>query len=147
MTAIWNAVVRDADAFPQTDELSEGQAREFFASQNYCGVAEEDGRIFGLYILHPNNIGRCGHLANASYAVAPGFRGRGIGRALVLDSLDRGRALGFGVLQFNAVVAENVAARKLYESLGFVPLGIVPGGFRRGDGSFADVALYYFDLR
>lgn len=22
----------------------------------------EDGQIVGLYILHPNNVGRCGHL-------------------------------------------------------------------------------------
>ena len=25
-------------------------------------------QVLGLYILHPNNIGRCGHIANASYA-------------------------------------------------------------------------------
>ena len=30
----------------------------------------EMGCIVGLYILHPNNVGRCGHIANASYAVA-----------------------------------------------------------------------------
>lgn len=35
----------------------------------------EDGQIVGLYILHPNNVGRCGHLCNASYAVDAWKRG------------------------------------------------------------------------
>lgn len=42
-------------------------------------VAEEDGKIYGLYILHPNNVGRCSHICNASYAVSSDARGRHIG--------------------------------------------------------------------
>lgn len=38
-------------------------------------VVEEDGYILGLYILHPNNVGRCGHICNASYAVSSEIRG------------------------------------------------------------------------
>ena len=48
----------------------------------------------GLYILHPNNIGRCGHLSNASYAVKKGQRGLHIGEKLVRHSLQKGRGLG-----------------------------------------------------
>ncbi len=146
MTAIWNEVVREGRAFPQTDELTEAQAEEFFASQSYCGVAEQRGEIVALYILHPNNIGRCGHIANASYAVGSRFRGKGAGRAIVRDSLARARDAGFRVLQFNAVVISNATAHKLYESLGFAPLGTVPGGFSRDDGSYEDIRLYYYDL-
>jgi len=40
--------------------------KAFFASQSYCGVAEDEGKVVGLYILHPNNVGRCGHICNAS---------------------------------------------------------------------------------
>lgn len=43
--------------------------RAFFESQSYTGVADDDGQIVGLYILHPNNVGRCGHICIASYAV------------------------------------------------------------------------------
>ena len=42
-------------------------------------MAEEDGKVYGLYILHPNNVGRCGHICNASYAVSSDARGRHIG--------------------------------------------------------------------
>ena len=68
MIHIWNEVVEDGEAFPQEEFLDDKTGAEFFASQTYCGVADNDGGIVGLYILHPNNIGRCGHLANASYA-------------------------------------------------------------------------------
>ena len=79
---LWNSVVRDGIAFPQTDELSGTEAAEFLAAQSAVGVAElEDGLVVGLYILHPNNVGRCGHIANASYAVDPGMRGMHIGEA------------------------------------------------------------------
>jgi ribosomal protein S18 acetylase RimI-like enzyme len=146
MIRIWNEVVDDAVAFPQTEGLDEKSGAAFFAAQTRCGVAVRDGVVVGLYILHPNNIGRCGHIANASYAVERSCRGGGVGRALVTDCLARGREAGFGILQFNAVVASNVYARKLYESLGFHELGIVPGGFRLRDGSYADICLYYIEL-
>lgn len=143
MIGIWNEVVREGTAFPQEEELDEQSGREFFAAQSCCGVAEEDGRVVGLYILHPNNVGRCGHICNASYAVSSKQRGRHIGEALVLDCLEQGRAHGFRVLQFNAVVAANVHARHLYERLGFTQLGTIPGGFRLIDGSYEDICPYY----
>ncbi len=143
MIEIWNEVVREGTAFPQEEELDEQTGRGFFAAQSYCGVAEEDGRVIGLYILHPNNVGRCGHICNASYAVSSKQRGRHIGEALVLDCLEQGRAHGFRVLQFNAVVAANVHARHLYERLGFTQLGTIPGGFRLINGSYEDICPYY----
>lgn len=146
MVAIWNEVVRAGVAFPQEDELTPEGGATFFAGQTHCGVAVEDGRVLGLYILHPNNVGRCGHIANASYAVSSAARGRGVGRALVEDSMARGREAGFRVLQFNAVVATNAGARHLYEKLGFTQLGTVPGGFRMPDGSYEDICLYYHEL-
>lgn len=122
---IWNEVVEEGIAFPQEDILNKESGAEFFASQSFTGVAEEDGKILGLYILHPNNVGRCGHICNASYAVSSEARGRHIGEKLVLDCLKKGKELGFRVLQFNAVVESNTHARHLYERLGFIQLGII----------------------
>ena len=76
---IWNEVVEDGIAFPQEELLDMESGAEFFAAQSFTGVAEEEGRVFGLYILHPNNIGRCGHICNASYAVSSEARGMHIG--------------------------------------------------------------------
>lgn len=106
-------------------------------------MAELDGKVVGLYILHPNNVGRCGHIANASYGVSRDCRGRGVGRALVEDSLAACGALGFRLLQFNAVVASNLGAIALYQSLGFQRVGTIPGGFRLKDGRYEDIIVFY----
>lgn len=144
MIEIWNEVVSDGIAFPQEELLGSSSGMEFFASQTYTGVAvDEEGKIVGLYILHPNNIGRCGHICNASYAVTREKRGLHIGEKLVKDCLVQAKKCGYGVLQFNAVVASNMHARHLYERLGFVQLGTIPKGFRMKDGTYEDICPYY----
>ena len=145
--AIWNEVVEEGVAFPQTETLDAAAAREFFSAQTYVGVAEtEDGEIAGMYILHPNNVGRCGHICNTSYAVKGSLRGAHIGEALVRDSLAKGKEYGFRILQFNAVVANNHRAIHLYEKLGFVRLGAIPGGFLLKDGRYEDILPFYHEL-
>ena len=143
MIDIWNEVVADGVAFPQEELLNEETGAAFFAAQSHCGVAEVDGQVVGLYILHPNNVGRCGHIANASYAVDARCRGHHVGEQLVQDSLAQAKELGFRVLQFNAVVESNHAARHLYERLGFVQLGTIPGGFRLKNGQYENICPYY----
>ena len=146
MIQIWNEVVVEGIAFPQEDCLNIETGATFFASQSYTGVAETNGRIVGLYILHPNNVGRCGHICNASYAVSSAYRGQHIGEKLVLDCLKTAKGLGFRVLQFNAVVESNIHARHLYERLGFVQLGTIPGGFRMKDEHYENICPYYHVL-
>lgn len=146
MIRLWNEIVEEGTAFPQEEFLDEESGAKFFSGQTFAGVAEENGRIVGLYILHPNNVGRCGHIGNASYAVFSSCRGRHIGERLVKDSLEKDRQFHFSLLQFNAVVESNVHARHLYERLGFVPLGTIPKGFRIKDGHFETICLYYHAL-
>jgi len=145
MIEIWNEVVEEGVAYPQEEILTLESGAEFFAGQTYNAVAvdAETGKVYGLYILHPNNIGRCGHIGNASYAVKSESRGLHIGEKLVLDCITQGRLHGFKILQFNAVVATNIHARHLYERLGFIPLGVIPEGFRMKDGHYEDICPYY----
>ncbi|MGN1458415.1 MAG: GNAT family N-acetyltransferase [Acutalibacteraceae bacterium] len=146
MTAIWNEVVEEGNAFPQEELLDDITGKEFFASQSYTGVAEDNGKIVGLYILHPNNVGRCGHICNASYAVGSIHRGKHIGEKLVKDCIATAKKTGFKVLQFNAVVESNIHARHLYERLGFQQSGTIPDGFRMKDGSYENICPYYYVL-
>lgn len=158
MCEIWNEVVETGNAFPQMETLSPAEAGAFFAGQSHCAVAvlhtgdsdaasgecgQESSDVVGLYILHPNNVGRCGHVANASYAVSSAARGRGIGRLLVEDSLVASAACGFRGLQFNAVVASNAGAIALYEKLGFVRVGTIPEGFCNLKGEYEDMHIFY----
>ena len=142
---IWNAIVDEGSSFPQEDFLDEQQATAFFAEQTHVGVAQKNGETVGFYILHPNNVGRCGHIGNSSYAVKSGHRGEGIGEKLIRDSLCIA-AKNFKILQFNAVVASNDSALYLYKKLGFTTLGTIPGGFKTKNGTYEDIVLFYITL-
>lgn len=146
MISVWNEIVEEGKAFPQEESLNRETGKTFFEGQTFCGVAEEDGVLYGLYILHPNNVGRCGHIGNASYAVASSARGKGIGKMLVTHCIRQAKQEGFGVLQFNAVVKSNLPALKLYEKLGFTRLGVIPKGFRNKDGVYEDIIPHYIEL-
>lgn len=148
LITIWNEVVEEGVAFPQLEMLTLESGWAFFSSQTHTAVAEETetGAVVGLYILHPNNVGRCGHIGNASYAVRGDKRGLHIGEKLVKDSLARAREKGFQLMQFNAVVESNTHARHLYERLGFCPLGTIPGGFQMKNGHYERICLYYYEL-
>lgn len=148
MLPIWNEVVATGIAFPQMEPLDETSGLEFFGGQSFTGVAIEEAteKMVGLYILHPNNVGRCGHICNASYAVKSEERGKRIGEILVKHCIAIAREIGFQILQFNAVVSTNTAALQLYAKLGFVQLGVIPRGFLMKDGSYEDIIPHYYML-
>lgn len=87
-------------------------------------VAEAEGRIVGVIMGAWD--GRRGWLHHL--AVAEAYRGQGIGVALVREVEERLRAKG--CLKVNLLVrAENVAARRLYERLGYEEMaGIIAMG-------------------
>jgi N-acetylglutamate synthase-like GNAT family acetyltransferase len=109
MIRIWNEIIEEGITFPQEEFLNEESAIKFFSEQTYCGVFEEERKVTGLYILHPNNVGRCGHICNASYAVDSSCRGKHIGEQLVKDCLIQAKKHGFKIMQFNAVVESNIS--------------------------------------
>ncbi|HHY27850.1 MAG TPA: GNAT family N-acetyltransferase [Desulfitobacterium dehalogenans] len=148
MIVIWNEVVDTGIAFPQMEPLDEKSGLEFFGSQSFTGVAieQDTGKMVGLYILHPNNVGRCGHICNSSYAVKSEEQGKRIGETLVKHCIAKAKGIGFQILQFNAVVSTNTAALHLYAKLGFVQLGIIPKGFLMKDGSYQDIIPHYYML-
>lgn len=148
MLDIWNEVICEGVAFPQMDLLNQKTGFDLFERQSFTGIAIDIDfkEILGLYILHPNNVGRCGHICNTSYAVSSKARGKKIGEKLVLHSIKKSKELGFLILQFNAVVKSNERALHLYEKLGFTKLGVIPKGFLMKDGSYEDIVPHYYIL-
>jgi L-amino acid N-acyltransferase YncA len=145
-TAIWNDILSEGVAFPGEELFSEAGMARYLSEQSAVTCIRSGGAVCGFYILHPNNIGRCGHVANATYCVARDARGQGVGKQLVPASLREARSLGFRGLQFNAVVAGNVSAVRLYHENGFYIVGTIPGGFRLKSGEYSDMYVMYRDL-
>ncbi|MBU6534491.1 GNAT family N-acetyltransferase [Streptomyces sp. NPDC057245] len=104
-------------------------------------VAELDGAVVGYVRLgHPTQLASNAHVrAIHGLAVADAARGHGAGRALVRGAVEEARRLGARRLTLR-VLGHNTAARKLYESEGFVVEGVQPEEFLL-DGAYADDVL------
>ena len=122
-------IVAENEGYPQdpADPVApEDFAAYWLALATISMVARTSaGSIAGAYTMKPNNIGRASHVANAGYFVVAEQRGQALGEALVLDSMEVARSLGFDAMQFNFVFESN-PARRLYERLGFEVVGRVP---------------------
>ncbi|HHV09140.1 MAG TPA: GNAT family N-acetyltransferase [Clostridiales bacterium] len=143
---IWNDIVTDGVAFPGENPYDEREFEKMLEEQSAVTCILVDGKIAGCFILHPNNIGRCSHVANASYAIAKEYRGRKLAEPLVRKSIEQAKELGFKGMQFNAVVVGNLAAIHTYRKIGFEIVGTIPGGFRLKDGTYSDMHIMYFPI-
>ena len=135
---LFERIVGDLEGYPQAPPLTPDVfAATWVQPVSVVVAARVGGDFAGAYYLKPNQPGRAAHIANAGYLVDRRFRGRGIGRALVLDSIQRAPAHGFDAIQFNLVFESN-PARRLYEELGWLEIGRVP---RAVDGE--DALIYW----
>lgn len=129
-------------SFPSSGELTLDDARRVWVEDKaIVRVAELDGRFAGCYYVRANFSGRAGRIANAGYLVPEPARGRGVGRALLEDSLREARRLGFEAMMFNLVFERN-PARRLWEAAGFEVIGRIP---RAIDGE-QDALIYFREL-
>jgi len=148
--AIWD-IFREVVAARDTYAFDPGMSRQdalgyWFQANTRTYIAESSGRIVGTYILRPNQSGGGSHVANAAFMVAPVARGRGIGRAMAEHCLTEGRRLGFRAMQFNFVVSTNDPALRLWQTLGFKIVGILPDAFRHPEKGYVDVYVMFRSL-
>jgi predicted N-acetyltransferase YhbS len=142
--AIWQIfrnVVEPGDTYTFTADTTESEALAYFLGPGITSfVAEDEGRVVGMYKLIANRIGRGSHVSNASFMVDPAAHGRGIGRALGEHCLEEARRQGYDAMQFNFVVSTNTAGVELWKKLGFAIVGTLPRAFRHA--TLGDVDAY-----
>jgi L-amino acid N-acyltransferase YncA len=145
---IWHQVVAAGDTFSYEPSTTYEEARASWleAPSGEMWMLTDDDMVQGIYRLASNLQGAGAHIANASYMVAAAARGRGVGRALVVHSIERAGAAGYLGLQFNAVAATNLAAIRLYQDLGFRTVGTVPAGFRHPTEGLVDLLIMFREL-
>ncbi len=131
MWPIFQAVVATGDTYVFAPDTSHGDAFAYwFAPGVTSYVAEDEARIVGMYKLIANQRDLGAHVGNASFMVAPDYRGKGAGRQMGLHCLREARRAGYRALQFNFVVSTNTAAVSLWQKLGFSIVGTLPRAFR-----------------
>ena len=90
--------------------------------QHYPAVVwEEDGEILGYSYAHAwKERAAYAHSWETSIYLAPKAMHRGIGRALMLELINRSKAQGCHVL-IACITGDNAGSRKFHEKLGFSP--------------------------
>jgi L-amino acid N-acyltransferase YncA len=144
---IYAAIVADGRTYAFPEGQSMNEARPWWMEQppGRTVVACEGDVILGSAKMGPNRPGRGAHVATASFMVDPANQGRGVGRMLGEYAIDWAQSAGYRGMQFNAVVESNVAAVRLWKSLGFQIIGTVPEAYdHREDGL---VGLHVMFLR
>jgi len=130
---LWHAIVAAGETYVWSDDTTCDEARQLWMLPPPAEVVvleDDEGVVRGSAVLKPNQPGRGDHVANAGFMVDPDSQGQGFGRRLAEAVLERARAAGYQAMQFNAVVATNTGAVRLWESLGFTIVGTLPGAFR-----------------
>jgi RimJ/RimL family protein N-acetyltransferase len=107
-------------------------------------VAEREGAIVGRLSLGRDPHPASRHVADLGLMVAAAHRRKGIGRALLDQSVAWAREVGVRKLELH-VFPHNEAAIALYESFGFRREGYRKAHYRRGSG-FVDAILMAYDV-
>ena len=142
----WHAIVAAGETYTWSPATTyeEGRRLWMLPPPAEVLVAEDgNGAVRGTAVVKPNQPGLGDHVANASFMVDPSARGLGIGRRLGEAVIERSRAAGYRALQFNAVVATNAPAIRLWESLGFAVVGRVPQAFRHPHEGPVDLLIMH----
>ena len=99
-------------------------------------VAEAGGQVVGELGLHLARYG----VAELGMAVAAGWRGRGVGSALLAEAIDQARKAGAHKMALQ-VWPHNAAAIALYERFGFQREGYLTRHYRRRSGELWDAVI------
>jgi L-amino acid N-acyltransferase YncA len=107
-------------------------------------VAEDDdGQVLGSYYIKPNQPTLGAHVANCGYIVAPESRGKGIATQMCEHSQSEALARGYRAMQFDLVVATNVASYRLWTKMGFETVGRLAGAFNHSEHGYVDAYVMY----
>ena len=108
-------------------------------------LAVQDGRILADATLHQQLGGWKRHIGRVSVLVHPGFRGRGLARALVTEIMEIARQVGLEKIEAE-FIADQQAAMKVFALLGFSNLLALPDYVKDMQAVTHDYVLMGLDL-
>lgn len=109
-------------------------------------LAVHDGQIIACATLHQQLGGWKRHIGRVSVLVHPKFRGRGLARALISETLDVARQVGLEKVEAEFIGGQETAL-KMFGLLGFHPLCKLPDYVRDMEGGTHDYILMGLNLK
>ena len=134
LAELFAAVAAERDGIASEPPVDiEERAALFARSAAGSTVASADGRVIGMLHVEVSRHG----FGELGMLVDRGWRGRGVGTALVAAAAGRARGQGLHKLSLE-VFAHNTAAIALYRKCGFVEEGHRVKHYRRANGELWD---------
>ena len=103
-------------------------------------VAQQGGDVIGHLGAAREDQAAARHVASLGMAVSPGWRGRGVGSALMALAIDWARSAGIEKLALS-VYPDNEAALALYRKFEFVEEGRLVGHSKKSIGYLDEVVM------
>jgi len=145
--AVWRILeptIRAGETYPCPRDMDREAAFAYwFGPAHTVFVAEDGAEILGSYYLKANSTAGAAHVANCGYMTGPWASGRGVARAMCMDSFARAKARGFRAMQFNLVISTNAAAVHLWQSCGMEIVGKLAGAFEHPHLGDVDAFVMY----
>jgi L-amino acid N-acyltransferase YncA len=124
---IYNQGIEDRVATLETELRTPDERTQWMAARgprHPVVVAEHSGVVVGWGSLNPYNPRDCyRHVADFSIYVERGYRGKGVGKAMLTHLVELARGLGFHKMVLSAFPT-NTSGMALYETMGFRTVGI-----------------------
>lgn len=112
---------------------------------NITVLAEEDGKLLGYSSLHHGQTRWTRHLGEIRLLMAPGQRGRGVGRLLGQEVFSIAHGLGLQRVVVRVASGQNTA-RRLFERLGFHMEALLADWVIDRSGRTEDLVLMSYDV-
>ena len=110
-------------------------------------IAERDGVIIADGTLHRRGYGARHHLGELRLVVAPAYRSRGLGYAILTELTEIAQELGLDRLEAEIVTGAQTAAVEAIEQMGFDQAARLPNHLLGPHGERHDLLLFVFDLK
>ena len=134
LAELFAAVAEERDGIATEPPVDvDSRTTQFAASIDGTIVAVAAGDVVGSLHVESSRFG----VGELGMAVARGWRGRGVGSALLTAAIDKAREEGLHKLSLE-VFPHNEAAIALYRKFGFVEEGYRVKHFRRASGELWD---------
>jgi putative acetyltransferase len=136
--------------FLKDDVTSPALIREWTQNLNYDRalplLALDDGQIIAEAVLVRRRGNARSHIGEIRVTVAPGWRNKGLGTALIRELCDIANDAELDKVLFEVVEGCEGNAREAAEAMGFVRVGQIEGGARDQEGHLHDVVLLAMPL-
>ena len=144
---IFNDIVEEGQTYPQLNHHDDTRFRNYYLSDTVFALRlVSSGIVIGGFYVKPNYPGRSSHICNAGFIVDVSWRGKGAGRFMAEQYKLVAPELGYRASMFNLVFVSNQGSLHLWDSLGFIRVGIVPqAGNLKGVG-YQDAVQFYLSF-